>query len=197
MGKLTIIQGEDRIIPLEIIKKDNSTVRRPFDITGWTKLTIEFKKSNNETLSINNLPAHGRKSSGVYGGVTYTATNVGVLGDSIVLVFNGIQTIAQVVAAWNLINPANPVGHSSTSPTSVPLAGSVTLSGGLDNYSKVTVSDPVAGKISVNLDNVDTNSLKIGPTQSIKIIIDFGAHDLGNRRIAVARNVLNVIQEKL
>lgn len=197
MGQISVIQGEDRVIPLEVIRKDNSSIRRPFDITGWTKITIEFKKSNNAILSIDNLPAHGRKSSGVYDEVTYTATNVGVAGDLITLVFDGTLTVAQVVAAWNAANPSNTVSHNSTSPTDVPLASTLVLDGGLDNYSKVTVSDVLLGKISVQLDNVDTNSLKVGPSQSIKIIIDFGAHDLGNRRIAMARNSLNVTQENL
>lgn len=197
MGKITVIQGEDRVIPLEIIRRDNNSIRRPFDITGWTKITIEFKKSNNSILSIDNLPAHGRKASGVYDEVTYTATNVGVTGNSIALVFNGVQTVSQIVAAWNLANPLNLVSHNSTTPTEVPPAGTLALVGGLDNYSKVTVSDVILGKMSVKIDNLDTNSLKVGPAQSIKIIIDFGAHDLGNRRIAMARNALDVTQEKL
>jgi hypothetical protein len=197
-GKFKIIQGEDRVIPLDIVRKTNSNVKRPFDLTGWTKIEVQFRKTNGGVLAIDSIPAHGRQSTAVYEEVTYTASNVGVLGDSISLVFNGIDSIQTVIDAWNTSNPANTVTSDASDTAVVPSASTVNLSGGLDNFAKVTViGDARDGKIQVRLENDDTNSLKVGAGQGVAVVVDFGDHDLGNRRIASAKNVINVEKPSL
>lgn len=197
-GKFKIIQGEDRVLPLDIVRKTDSNVKRPFDLTGWTRIEIQFRKTNSGVLSIDSIPAHGRQATAVYEEVTYTATDVGILGDSIVLVFNGSDSIQTVIDAWNTSNPANTVTSDASDTAVVPSASVVTLSGGLDDYAKVTViGDARDGKIQVRLENDDTNSLKVGAGQGVAVIVDFGDHDLGNRRIASAKNVINVEKPSL
>jgi len=195
--KRTIIKGEDRVLNLDVIRKSTSGIKRPFNLTGWTRIAVQFKKYNGGVLEIDNLPAHARASTGTYGEVTYTADVAGIAGDSITLTFDGAQSISDVISAWNLANSGNEVSSDATDETVIPPAGSITLSGGLDAYSKVSVIDEVQGKISVNLDNEDTNSLKLGPGQGLIVVIDFGEHDLGSRRKAAARNIINVDKSTL
>lgn len=198
MSKFRIIRGEDRIIPLEVIRKTNSNIKRPYDLTGWTKITVQFRKSSSSVLELDSVPAHGRQSFISYESVLYTATNVGLLGNSITLIFDGIITIAQAITTWNNVNPANTVSSNAEDDSVIPSAGTIILEGGLDNYSKVTVlGDARDGRVQVQLDNEDTNSLKIGSGQGVAIIVDFGDHDLGNRRIASAKNVINVEKPSL
>ena len=197
-GKFKIIQGEDRIIPLDIVKKSNTNIKRPFDLTGWTKLAVQFRTQHGGVLELDSIPAHGRKSSSIYEGVTYTATNVGVAGDSISLVFDGILTIQAVIDDWNTNNPTNTVESNAEDDTTVPTSGTVSFSGGLDDFAKVTViGDAKDGKIQVRLENDDTNKLKVGAGQGVAVVVDFGDHDLGNRRIASAKNVINVEKPSL
>lgn len=190
--KFIIFKGEDRNIPLDLVRITHSGIRRPYKLTGWTKITIQLRQSSGKLLSLDTIPAHGIKSSGVYEDVTYTATNVGVLGDSISLVFDGSDSIATVVSNWNTMNPANTVEHDASDDSVIPSAGTLNLADGLDDYAKVTVLDEAEGKIQVRVDNEDTNSLKNGPSGSITAVIDFGDHSAGVRRIASAKNVLDV-----
>lgn len=197
-GKYRILQGEDRVIPLDIVRRGNTNIKRPFDLTGWTKIAVQFRKSNNSVLELDSIPAHGRQSFASYEDVTYTATNVGIAGDSISLTFDGNDDIDTVINAWNIANPANTVESDASDGSVVPSAGTVTLSGGLDDYAKVSViGDARDGKVQVRLDNEDTNSLKIGSGQGVAVVVDFGDHDLGNRRIASAKNVINVEKPSL
>lgn len=197
MSKIRIAKGEDRVIPVEVIRKGNDSVRRPFDLTGFTKITVEFKKSNNTILSIDDVAAFGRFSTFLYEGVTYTADTIGVVGDTINIIFTGSNTIADAITTWNASNPSNTVSSDAADDTVVPTANNFLLTGGLNNFKKVNVTNDLLGLISVQLDNVDTNSLVTGTSQNIRVIIDFGANDLGNRRIAIAKNVLDVISDPL
>ena len=66
--------------------------------------------------------------------VTYTADNIGTIGNSISLVFDGIDTLDIVVNAWNLSNPSNTVAFSGQAGTFVPTATTVNLVNGLDAF---------------------------------------------------------------
>jgi len=45
---VTLIQGEDRILKIKI---NNAETGDPFDLTGITEITAEFKKTDNSTLT--------------------------------------------------------------------------------------------------------------------------------------------------
>jgi hypothetical protein len=61
--------------------------------------------------------------------IQFTAANVGSIGDSISLVFNGTSTVATVADAWNMANPTNQVYYTGLG-TVVPTAQTVNLTGG-------------------------------------------------------------------
>jgi hypothetical protein len=52
--------------------------------------------------------------------VTFTADNAGVDGNSISLVFDGIEDITTIVDAWNTANPTNTVSHDGTGTDVLP-----------------------------------------------------------------------------
>jgi len=54
----------------------------------------------------------GVKASATYGGITFTAKFPGPEGNNITLVFDGQDTVDEVVLAWNNANPYNPVEHN-------------------------------------------------------------------------------------
>lgn len=63
-------------------------------------------------------------------GVTFTAVSDGAAGNSISLVFDGVDDIDTVVNAWNAANPTNMVGFAGGLGTDVLTAVTVNLSGG-------------------------------------------------------------------
>jgi phage tail sheath protein FI len=65
-------------------------------------------------------------------GVTFTADNAGVIGNSISLVFDGVADIDTVVNAWNTANPTNTVGFTGGAGTDVLTSVTVALAGGTD-----------------------------------------------------------------
>jgi hypothetical protein len=64
-------------------------------------------------------------------GVTFVADNLGIIGNSISLVFNGIDTVDTVVNAWNTANPTNTVSHDGAG-TEILASATVNLAGGID-----------------------------------------------------------------
>ena len=190
--KATIVRGEDRVLTLRIV--DQKT-QEPFDLTGVTKIQCELKKGNNTTLTKSTVAQGGSAAQADYDGVTYTATTVSDEGNSISLVFNGVQTIEAVISAWNTAHPDNQVSSNSTDPaTEVPTAGSVSLSGGEDpHYGVVVLTPEVLGKVQVVLLDTDTSIMKLGKDQSTRLIVDKGSE----RRIALFRNAVDVINSNL
>jgi len=71
------------------------------------------------------------KASAVLGPNTFTAVNAGVIGNSIALNFDGLLSVQQVVDSYNTAYPANQVSFIGDGAT-IPVAGTVALSGGLD-----------------------------------------------------------------
>ena len=63
--------------------------------------------------------------------VTFTADNLGIIGNTISLVFTGVETFDQVVNAWNTANPTNTCHHDGIG-TYVPYAITLNLAGGAD-----------------------------------------------------------------
>jgi len=91
--------------------------------------TITLSGGVDEVLEI---PEAGAvKASAVLGPNTFTAVNAGVIGNSIALNFDGLLSVSQVVDSYNVAYPLNQVSFIGEGST-VPLAATVTLSGGLD-----------------------------------------------------------------
>lgn len=187
-----IVKGEDRVLTLSI--KVRKREGDPYDLTGWTKITAEFRKSDNSILALTTDPADGVAASASHtdGGsttVTFTADTVGVVGNSISLVFDGIDDVDTVVNAWNTANPGNTVSHDGAGTEVLP-AATINLQDGVDNVTYVTVlGSVVLGKIQVSLTDTHTNQLRLGKTQSIRVKIDKGTE----RRIAIFRNSIDVV----
>ena len=72
---------------------------------------------------------YNNASSGVYAGVTFTADKVGIQGDSIQLVFDGVKDISHVLGVWNSANPSNTASADSPGDR-VLQSGVLKLSGG-------------------------------------------------------------------
>jgi hypothetical protein len=74
----------------------------------------------------------GVQASATVGPNVFTAVNFGTGGNSISLVFDGIDDVATVVAAWNSTNPSNTVSYTGSGAT-VPSAQTVNLINGAAN----------------------------------------------------------------
>lgn len=86
------------------------------------------------------FPAHvsgGKKAAASYESVAYTALEVGEDGNSISVVFDGNNTIAEAVSTWNTANPTNLVEHDAVDDTVVPTAGTVQLADGSEAITTV------------------------------------------------------------
>jgi len=188
-NQIEIIRGEDRTAFLKVAFRNT---RDPFSLEGWVRVEVHFKKSDNTTLIKSTDTVTALFASVTYNTYTFTAVTGGVIGNAIALVFDGVADIDTVVNAWNTANPTNTVSHDAVG-TEVPVAGTATLTGGVDAFSYVEVVDARLGKLSVRLDDVDTNSLRVGPNQSILSIVDKNsAHPSGERRKIMFDNVLTV-----
>jgi len=73
----------------------------------------------------------GVKATATLGVNVFTAANEGVIGNSIALIFDGLLSVQAVCDAWNLANALNMVEFSGGGEI-IPLAATVTLSGGVD-----------------------------------------------------------------
>lgn len=190
MPTINIVKGEDRVLVMRVV--DEKT-QEPFDLTGYTKITAQFKKSNNTLLELTSNPVGGVAASIQYEGVTFTADNVGNDGNSITLVFNGSDDVATVVAAWNGANLTNQVSHDGIG-SEVLTADTISLTGGVDAVIAVSVlGNSLLGKVQTLLSDTDTNSMRLGKNQTVRLIIDKGEHPNGDRRIALFRDAINVV----
>lgn len=186
----TIIRGEDRPLILRMIFRES---QEPFDLVNWTKVTVQFRKADRSLLEKDSDLVGGAVATAVHQTVNYSAITVGVNGNNILLEFDGSKDIATVIGLWNAANPTNTVGSDAADELVIPSVTSLQLAGGLDQIRSVEVINETLGKISVALSDADTNSLKTGPDQSFKVIVDKGEHPSGERRIVLFDSALNVI----
>jgi len=166
----TVVHGEDRLIALRIMAVDGT----PYNLTGNTEIKAKFRKSDNNILTLTKLASNGVKAKKTYAGVTYTASATGVLGNSISLVFTGIDSITAIVNTWNAANPSNTVTHNSSSPASIPAAGTVTLVDGANDYSSIVIVDAVSGRLSITLRDEDSRMLRLGDRQDFTVELTAG-----------------------
>jgi hypothetical protein len=98
--------------------------------------TLQFVPGARQDFSI--ILDRGPQASATIGLATVTAVNPGLDGNLVVLVFDGVKTLSQVVVAWNLARPDVPIEFSpSLQGTTIPPAQAVSLSGGVSGRRKV------------------------------------------------------------
>jgi hypothetical protein len=174
---------------------------RPYDLTGWTRLRVRLPKENIGAVEVNSdaIPAAKAYATiqvdvgGDLVSVRFEAVTGGEAGNDIELVFNGTDTLDDVVGAWNTANPTNTVSHDADDGTIVPEAQTVALDQGLDSYYKVYPSSPLQlGEVNVVLSEADTSLLKIGRTQAVEITIDKGNHPAGKRVVVLCKDSIAV-----
>lgn len=183
MGKqdrLTIITGTDRS-PLVRIR--NPQTGDPLDLTEATKIQFEFEKRDRTKMIIDDttIPAVKAQITEEDSEIVFIASTAGANGNDIILQFNGVDTVDEVITVWNNANPTNTVAHNGTG-TEVITTQTLRLTDGRDAYTPVEISgDPQLGKVILRLVESDTMLLKRGPNQSFTAIIDFGTNPGGTR----------------
>lgn len=182
----TIIRGEDSQFNIKLKELNGD----PYDITDLTSAKVMIRGVDASLLEFNTDVILGVAAHATYEGVIYTADEVGVIGDGIVLVFDGTKTIKDVIDAYNAENPANTVSHNSPTDLIVPSAGTCLLAGWADSYQKVEpISPEVLGKFSVLLLGADTENLKTGKNLPVYILLAKGRE----RKSIVIENAINVV----
>jgi len=104
-------------------------------------------------------------------GVEFLATNSGTPSNSIKLYFNNINTLGYVVDEWNNNNPQ--MTCSDNIRNQIPKIGIIELSGGTENKSKVKVIDETLGIVELNLNEEDTQVMRLGDGQNIHFEVSF------------------------
>ena len=183
---VVVVQGEDRSVALRINNNDGT----PYNLTGNTDIKARFRKADNTVLQLTKSLSNGAKATAVYQSVIYTAVDEGILGNTIALVFNGTLTIQQVVDAWNVANPTKTLVHNAANSAIRPTAGTVTLTGGVDPYSSITILDAVSGRIAISMSDIHTLNLRVGDRQDFTIILEAGT----TTRIANFARALNIVR---
>ena len=190
---ITIVKGDDRNINLFFNLQSSG---RPFDLTGWTHISVFFKKQFGDLLEKNTDP-YSTYAYALYQGVTFTALTAGTTGNSISLVFDGSSTIAQIINSWNVANISNQVTSDAQDTSVVLPAGTVNLQNAQDNLIDVTVVSEVLGHVKVTLNDYDTVQLLAGRSLSFKAVIDKGAPPQGERRKIIFDNALEVVEDDI
>jgi hypothetical protein len=134
----------------------------------------------------------GVQATATVGPNTFTAVNYGTSGNLISLIFDGVDDVTTVVAAWNGANPNNQVTFTGSGAT-VPSAQTVNLTGGAANtvwtsahgdYSPIAVDK--YGRInvvaSVSVEPSDAEFMEDSPNTSG----DVGIHVLTVRQDTLA-----------
>ena len=188
--RLKIIRGEDQSFVLKIRTKDGDD---PLDLTTADNVTIEFIKSNRGILSLDLSPMPAVKAKITINTVTIIADTAGVNGNSVILNFNGSDTLDEVVDDWNSNNPLNTIYHDGLG-TEIIEDGVWRLEGGYNSYTPVEIfGNPVLGRVKINLTEIQTKVLRLGLNQSFTVSIDYGAYPSGNRIVSQFKNELDVV----
>jgi len=192
MAKKRIFRGEDRTLTLRVTRGKD---KEPFDLTSATRFAVFFRKESGiDLLEINSDPIPAIVASIVYQTVTYTAVVAGAAGNLIILVFDGVEDIDTVIDTWNTANPTNTVSQDGVG-TTVPTAATIQLKGGEEAITPVqVVGNPVLGKVSVVLNETQTQQLRVANNQDFKMEIDMGLNPTGKRRLVLYQNSLDVLE---
>lgn len=190
MAKVNIKRGSDKSFVIRLRTPEDD----PIDLTAITQITVKIPKKDNTKLSINMDLTPASQAKILYQGATFQAVTAGPGGNSIALVFDGLQTVDTVVDAWNLANPSNQVSYSGVAGTLSLAAGTAQLTNGLSSYNKVSKLSPeVLGKIKIQLRDPDTIDLKLGQSVAIEVLLDEGAAPEGNQSGVVLPDAVNIL----
>lgn len=185
--RLKIYKGQDKTVVFKLRHKNGD----PVDLTGLTNIYISFVKADRSDLILSKTQIAAKKASVSIYDLTFSADNAGANGNNIVLSFDGVQTVDEVVTAWNDANPANTVSYTGDANYVLPTQN-IQLTGGYDAYIPVSILNEVLGKVQCILTDYDTNSLRIGKNQNIKFTLDYGNPPVGTRIITVLDGELDV-----
>jgi hypothetical protein len=187
--RLIIKKGSDST---PIFKLRGRYSNDPMDLTGVFNITVELTKANRSKLVIDMTELPSQKAYFEEGSVKIIADYAGAIGNSIVLAFNDVDDLDTVIGTWNTANPSNTVSHNGVGDEIYN--GNKRLWGGLDAYTPIEVDgNPILGRVKIRLLDTDTQLLKRGDNQSVKVIIDFGAPPSGDRKIAIFDDRLDVV----
>ena len=113
------------------------------------------------------------RGNGDVTGKTATASSAGIfffacggpgtIGNTITLIFNGIDTVSAVVSAWNLANPLNKVCFTGSGAT-VLVPQTVTLAGGAGTQATATDSGVT---FTATMLGANGNLIEIGPPDGV------------------------------
>lgn len=184
--RIKIYRGEDKA---PIIDIRNAKTGRPIDLTGFTKITVSFEKSNRSKLELTTEESPATFANSIYKGARFTAVTAGAIGNSISLSFDGTKTVQEVVNEWNSAHPSNQVSYSIATPADVLSQGLAVFEGGINAFIPVTVINALLGIIKVELTDINTQSLKLGEAQEFLITVDYGQTSSGNRLKGIFRKL--------
>jgi microcystin-dependent protein len=114
-------------IPAGWLLCDGSAVNRATYSNLFAVIGFNFGQGAPATQTVSQLTTTADVSTAAFGNVgpvTITAVNLGLIGNSISLMFNGTSDVAVVTTAWNAANPSNQVtytGPGAYVPTSQTL----------------------------------------------------------------------------
>lgn len=116
---------------------NSSTWTELATVTSIEAVGIQNRTSNYILLNFDSKQSpNGENASGQDAGatVTVTADNVGVAGNTITLIFDGVASLDTVIGTWNAANAGNTASHDGVGTEVIP-AEVLVLSGGKDAYS--------------------------------------------------------------
>ena len=186
--RLKIYKGQDKTIVFKLRHKNGD----PVDLTGLTNIYIAFQKADKSDLLLSKNQVAAKKASAIVYDVAFIADNAGANSNSIILSFDGIQTVDAIVTDWNTANPSNTLTYEGEGAFVLPTQN-VQLTGGYDSFIPVSILNEVLGKVQCILTDYDTSSLRIGKNQNVKFTLDFGAVPTGTRIITVLDGSLDVM----
>jgi hypothetical protein len=179
--RLRIFRGQDKNY---IVRLTNSKTKDPISLAGATLIQVIFEKEDRTKLVLSSVTKPAVKAQGTLQSVVFTAIVAGASGNGIILAFNGVDTLDEVVLAWNTANPTNAVGHNAVDGSTVLITDEIQLVGGYQEYQPVKVfGNEEIGKLEVIMKNSETNLLRAGIGKSFTVVIDKGENPTGIRNV--------------
>ena len=185
---VNVHRGADSLISIRVTDAKG----KPYDLTDYSLITVDLPDQVQGSFSIDSAEIPAETAMADLDNITFTADTEGAIGNSILLVFNGIDDVDTIVANWNTTNPLNTVSHSGVGDE-VIASQSLDLYGGVDAYSKIVNIDERLGEFDLKLITTDSNRLKVGPNQAMVVHVDKnGVHPNSDRVTVVNVDALNV-----